>query len=74
MTKEGGAGEEAALLEAEFDVLIRRAGLVIPEERRAELLAVFTDLRGQIARLGEDLEIADEPAAIYRPRVPEKGR
>ncbi len=66
MTKEAGEREAAALLGVEFDVLIARAGLTIPEDRRAELLAAFADLRAEIARLGEALGPEIEPAAVYR--------
>ena len=61
---------DSALLAAELEVLTRRARLAIPEDRRAELLVAFADLRAEIARLHEGLKPEIEPAAIYRPAVP----
>ncbi|MGH7106132.1 MAG: hypothetical protein ACREFT_06460 [Acetobacteraceae bacterium] len=57
---------DAASLAAEFDVLIARAGLRIPEDRRPELLVAFADLRAETARLYESLPPELEPAAVYR--------
>ncbi|MGH7117891.1 MAG: hypothetical protein ACREFP_02665 [Acetobacteraceae bacterium] len=71
MPKEGEEREAATLLEKEFDVLIGRVRLEIPEDRRAELLVQFADLRTDITRLAGGLAAEDEPAAIYRPSVPE---
>jgi len=60
------AEAEEARLRGEFDALMARAGLSIPEERRAELLIAFADLRTEIARLHEALPPTLEPAAVYR--------
>jgi hypothetical protein len=38
-------------IEAEFEMMTRRAGLTIPPERRAALLQSFRDFREQIAIL-----------------------
>ena len=56
--------DEAALL-LEFDVLARRAGLVIPEARRAGLFAGFKDLRRMTALLRQPRTAASEPAATF---------
>ena len=42
--------DEAALA-LEFDVLAKRAGLAIPEDRKAALFAGFKDLRRMLALL-----------------------
>jgi hypothetical protein len=53
-------------LAAEFDILMRRAGLTIPDERRAAVLASYADLREQIALLHNRYVYTDEPANIFR--------
>ncbi|MGH7072543.1 MAG: hypothetical protein ACREFO_21385 [Acetobacteraceae bacterium] len=65
---------DAAALAAEFDVLIARAGLTIPTDRRAELLVAFADLRREISRLYETLAPEMEPAAVYRLHSAERGQ
>jgi hypothetical protein len=56
--------DEAALA-LEFDVLARRAGLTIPEGRKAALFAGFKDLRRMLATMRQPRTAADEPAATY---------
>lgn len=51
----------------EFDVLMARAGLTIPEDRREGLLVAFADLRRELALLHDPLPPSLEPAAVYRP-------
>lgn len=52
--------------DVEADVLITRAGLVVPPERRAAIIAGYRELRAMAALLREaGLEPADEPANIY---------
>jgi len=63
---------DAASLGAEFDALLARAGLTIPEDRRAGLLIAFADLRAEILRLHEALPPELEPAAVYRPTSPDE--
>jgi hypothetical protein len=53
-------------LETEFDILMRRAGIVIPEERRATILASYADLHAQIALLHNRYAYTDEPANVFR--------
>ena len=53
-------------LEAEFDILMARAGLTIPPDRRAALLAGFADLRATLPLLRQPRTAAAEPANIFR--------
>jgi hypothetical protein len=56
--------DEAALA-LEFDVFAKRAGLQIPEDRRAGLLAGFKDLRKMLAMMRQPRTAAHEPASTY---------
>ena len=63
-----------AELEAEFDVLMARAGIIVPPESRGPLLVAFEELRGQCALLRDAARTAAaEPANVYRLRHPEMG-
>ena len=53
-------------LAAEFDILMRRAGITVPTERRTTVLASYADLREQIALLHNRYAHTDEPANIFR--------
>jgi hypothetical protein len=53
-------------LAAEFDILMRRAGITVPEERRATILASYADLHDQIALLHNRYAYTDEPANVFR--------
>ena len=53
-------------LETEFDVLMARAGLAIPPDRRAPLLHAFAELRGQLELLRGPRTAAAEPANVFR--------
>jgi hypothetical protein len=53
-------------LAAEFDMLMRRAGLIVPDERRATVLASYADFHGQMALLRDRYAYTDEPANIFR--------
>jgi len=53
-------------LATEFDILMRRAGIAVPDERRAAVLASYADLRDQIALLHNRYTYADEPANVFR--------
>jgi hypothetical protein len=55
-----------AELAAEFDILMRRAGITVPEERRAAVLVSYADLREQIALLHYRYAHTDEPANVFR--------
>jgi len=52
-------------LAAEFDVLAKRAGLEIPENRRPALLKGFKDLKKMTALMRQPRTAADEPAGTY---------
>ena len=54
-----------AALAAEFDILARRAGLTVPEDRRLLLLDGFRELRTMLAQLRQPRTAASEPAATY---------
>ncbi len=56
--------DEAALT-AEFDILAKRAGLSIPEDRRALLFDGFKELRNMLALLRQPRTAASEPAPTY---------
>jgi hypothetical protein len=58
-------------LTAEFDILMRRAGITVPEARRAAVLASYADLRDQIALLHNRYTYADEPANVFRLSPPD---
>lgn len=53
-------------LAAEFDMLMRRAGITVPEERRAGVLASYADLHQQIALLRHRYTHVDEPSNVFR--------
>ena len=54
-----------AALALEFDVLAKRAGLAIPEDRKAALFAGFKDLRRMLATMRQPRTAADEPAGTF---------
>jgi hypothetical protein len=58
-------------LAAEFDMLMRRAGITVPAERRATVLAGYADLCDQIALLHNRYAHTDEPANVFRLTPPE---
>lgn len=53
-------------LAAEFDMFMARAGIEIPADRRAAVLAGFADLRAQVALLHRPRSAAVEPANVFR--------
>jgi hypothetical protein len=52
-------------LEAEFDILAKRAGLAVPENRKPAMLRGFKDLKRMTALLRQPRTAADEPAGTY---------
>lgn len=54
-----------AALALEFDVFARRAGLEIPDDRRAAVFASFKELRHMLALLRQPRGVTAEPAATY---------
>ena len=53
-------------LAVEFDILMRRAGISVPDSRRAAVLASYADLHDQIALLHDRYAHTDEPANVFR--------
>jgi hypothetical protein len=53
-------------LAAEFDVLMRRAGITVPTDRRAAVLASYADMYEQIELLRNRYAHTDEPANVFR--------
>jgi hypothetical protein len=53
-------------LATEFDILMRRAGITVPDDRRAAILTGYADLREQIALLYDRYAHTDEPANVFR--------
>jgi hypothetical protein len=52
-------------LEAEFDILAKRAGLAVPEDRKPALMRGFKDLKRMTALMRQPRTAADEPAGTY---------
>ena len=53
-------------LATEFDILMRRAGITIRDDRRAAILVSYADLSEQIALLHNRYAHTDEPANVFR--------
>jgi hypothetical protein len=53
-------------LETELDMLMARAGVAIPADRRERLLASFADLREQVGLVHAPREATAEPSNIFR--------
>lgn len=53
-------------LAAEFDCLMARAGVHVPDSRRDAALASYADLRGQLAILHGRYSPAAEPSNVFR--------
>jgi hypothetical protein len=53
-------------LAAEFDILMRRAGITVPADRRPAVLVSYADMREQIALLHNRYAHTDEPANVFR--------
>ena len=53
-------------LAAEFDLLMRRAGIAVPANRRAGILTSYADLHQQIALLRNRYAHTDEPSNVFR--------
>jgi hypothetical protein len=65
---------DEATLGAELDILMARAGVTIPPERRARLLASYADLREQVELLRNGRDAAVEPSNIFHALPLEAGR
>jgi hypothetical protein len=52
-------------LNSEFEVLAKRAGLVVPQTRKPALLKLFKELKRMTAHVRQPRTTADEPAGTY---------
>ena len=52
--------------EAEFDVFLARAGMVVPPDRRAAVVAGWADCRAQLDLLHTRRDASHEPSDIFR--------
>lgn len=59
------AGHEAEH-EAELDFFLARAGMVVPADRRAAVMAGWPDFRAQLDLLHTRRDAAHEPSNIFR--------
>ena len=59
--------DDPAPLEAEFDMLMRRAGIQVPADRRDAVFRGFVDLRRRVALLRGQLPADAQPAIIFTP-------
>lgn len=57
---------EPEMLAVEFDMLMSRAGLTVPTERRNQVLVAYAELRDQLELLRGPRTAAAEPANIFR--------
>jgi hypothetical protein len=53
-------------LAAEFDSLMKRAGLTVPPARLPGILVAYADLREQIALLHGRYDYRNEPSNVFR--------
>lgn len=63
------SGREERALDAEFDLVMARAGLRVPAEWRAGAVASYAELMALAALLRPaDRPVGSEPSAVYRMR------
>jgi hypothetical protein len=62
---EDNMAQSPETLAAEFDMLMHRAGLTVPADRRAEVLPAYAELREQVELLRNARTAAAEPANIF---------
>ncbi len=60
-------------LKAEFEALARRAGIAIPEDRRAAFFAGFKDFRRMARRMHAPRGADVETASVFVPDTARKG-
>jgi hypothetical protein len=60
------ADRDTAALAAEFEAFVARAGVMVPPDRRATILAGYAEFRAQIALLHAPRPHTAEMANIYR--------
>ncbi len=51
---------------AQFNMLMKRAGITVPPARRAGYLAAYAELRTQLALINAPLSPTIEPANVFR--------
>jgi hypothetical protein len=54
-----------AAVEQEFDILMTKAGVELPADRKAGIIAGYKDIRRMAALLRQPRTAADEPSNIY---------
>ena len=59
------SSEDSAALEREFDLLMAKAGVVVPADRKAGALACYLDHREMAVLLHQRRPAADEPSNVY---------
>lgn len=52
--------------EAEFNAFLARAGMVVPADRRAIILAGYADFRAQMGLMHTRRDASHEPSNIFR--------
>jgi hypothetical protein len=57
--------EDDAVLEREFDMLMVKAGAVVPPDRKAGIVAGYRDMKRMTALLRQSRTAADETSNIY---------
>ncbi len=55
-----------AMLEAEFQTFLARAGMELPAERRDVILTSYADFRAQMDVMHMALDATQEPSNIFR--------
>lgn len=59
------SAENDAVLERELDVLLAKAGAVVPAERKAGIIAGYRDMKRKAAVLRQPRTAADETSNVY---------
>lgn len=54
------------MLEAEFETFLARAGMSVPAERRATVMAGYADFRAQMDLLHTRRDATEEPSQLFR--------
>jgi hypothetical protein len=62
---------DPAALEAEFRILVARAGVTVPQDRMASILTGYADFRGQLELLRGGRDHTSEMGNIFRMPTPE---
>jgi hypothetical protein len=59
------ADDSDAAVEREFEVLMARAGVEVPADRKAGAIAGYKDMKRMVALLRQPRTAADEPSNVY---------